>query len=212
MSHLLLDPKRQYSFSDYFNMNVPIDELLGYFNYQYRAEARASLYHATLRPPFLEPLQIELTEYVQFFQLNNEASRREILISPILLKLARFLNVPLRFEYPLRVNKQLGGKIDYYLQRENNLLIIEAKQGDLTRGFAQLAVELIAVDKWLEPDDKPLYGCVSMGNIWQFGILDRQRKLITEDMYIYQVPANLEELLSILIGILQGENDVTPAA
>jgi hypothetical protein len=93
------------------------------------------------------------------------------------------------------------------MQRENNLLIIEAKQADLTGGFTQLAVELIALDKWLDPDNKPLYGCVSIGDIWRFGLLNRQTKLITEDMYVYQVPANLEELLSILIGILQGDNE-----
>jgi hypothetical protein len=206
MQNVLLDPKKQYSFSDYFNLNIPIDELLAYFNYQYRAEARYSLRHATTRPPFFETLQAELTKYIEFFSLNNEVARREVLISPILLKVALFLNVPLRFEYPLRVNKQLGGKIDYYMQRENNLLIIEAKQADLTRGFAQLAVELIALDQWLEPDDKPLYGCISIGDIWRFGVLQRQSKLITEDMYVYQVPANLEELLAILIGILEGND------
>jgi hypothetical protein len=212
MSHLLLDPKRQYSFSDYFSLGIPVTKLVTYFGYGYEKVEQYTLPKSQLQLKAWEFLKQELRQNVRFTTLNSETARRESLIAPILFKIAVHLETLLEIEYPLRVNKQLGGKIDYYLQRENNLLIIEAKQGDLTRGFAQLAVELIAVDKWLEPDDKPLYGCVSMGNIWQFGILDRQRKLITEDMYIYQVPANLEELLSILIGILQGENDVTPAA
>jgi len=66
-----------------------------------------------------------------------------------------------------------------------------------------LAVELIALDMWLEPDEKPLYGCISVGDIWRFGVLDRQRKEVTEDLNTYNVPGELELLLSILVGILE---------
>lgn len=207
MAKPLLDPKKQYTFSDYFNMNVPVNELLAYFGYSYQKTEQFSWPKANLEAGYWVNFKSELRQNIRFTLLNNETARRESLIAPILLKIAIYVETLLKMEYPLRVNKQLGGKIDYYMQRENNLLIIEAKQADLTGGFTQLAVELIALDKWLDPDNKPLYGCVSIGDIWRFGLLNRQTKLITEDMYVYQVPANLEELLAILIGILQGDNE-----
>ncbi|MBW4546132.1 MAG: hypothetical protein KME25_17035 [Symplocastrum torsivum CPER-KK1] len=38
--------------------------------------------------------------------------------------------------------------LDYYLPSEHELLVIEAKNADLQRGFTQLGVELIAIDQW----------------------------------------------------------------
>lgn len=43
---------------------------------------------------------------------------------------------------------------------------------------------------------------VSTGVIWQFGNLQRQTKQITQDLNLYRVPADLEELLRILVAIL----------
>ena len=108
-------------------------------------------------------------------------------------------------EYPLHVTKQLKGKLDYYLQHKTNLLIIEAKHDDLTRGFTQLAIELIALDQWLDDDDKPLYGIITIGDAWRFAILDRVQKQICQDIRLYSIPTELEELLRILIAILTGE-------
>jgi len=110
----------------------------------------------------------------------------------------------MQIEYPVRVSALLKGKLDYFLQRNNNLLIVEAKHEDLTRGFNQLAVELIALDQWLDDDPKPLYGSVTVGNAWQFGILDRLTKQITQDIRLYSIPTELETLLQILIAILEG--------
>jgi len=36
----------------------------------------------------------------------------------------------------------------------SNVIILEAKNGDLERGFNQLAVELIALDKYIESDQE----------------------------------------------------------
>lgn len=79
---------------------------------------------------------------------------------------------------------------------------MEAKNADLSQGFTQLAVELIALDGWSDSDETTFHGAVSTGDIWQFGILHRQQKQITQDLNLYRVPADLEELLRILIAIL----------
>ncbi len=41
-----------------------------------------------------------------------------------------------------------------------------------------------------------------MGNVWQFGILDREAKQVIEDLNTYGVPTDLEEVLQILLGVL----------
>ena len=82
------------------------------------------------------------------------------------------------------------------------MIVIEAKNGELERGFSQLAVEMIALDQWLPKNDKPIYGAVSLGDIWRFGRLERATKQIVKDINAYRVPADLKQLLSILAGIL----------
>ena len=84
------------------------------------------------------------------------------------------------------------------------ILVIEAKDENLERSFKQLAVELIAFDKGTEAEQNLLYGAVSIGKIWQFALLKRQDKKIKQDLNLYRVPNDLEDLMKILVAILTG--------
>lgn len=88
------------------------------------------------------------------------------------------------------------------MRSQHNVLVVEAKQADLTRGFTQLAAELIALDRWVESEDPILYGAVTTGDIWQFGSFHRQQRVVTQDLMLYRVPTDLEMLMQILVGIL----------
>lgn len=106
----------------------------------------------------------------------------------------------------MAVNAQLKGVIDYYLHSpQHQLLIIEAKNGELERGFVQLAAELVALDQWTESEVPQLHGAVSTGSIWQFGKLERSAKMVVQDVNLFRVPADVEEVLRVLIAILNGE-------
>ncbi|MGI8883436.1 MAG: hypothetical protein ACR2IA_04230 [Pyrinomonadaceae bacterium] len=136
--------------------------------------------------------------------LESEMARRETLIAPILLEVARNAEAKVKIEFPLDISRQLKGSLDYLLHTESDFLVVEAKNEDLYRGFKQLAVELIALKEWINDDElNYLYGAVSTGNAWQFGKLDVKNKRIIQDLNIYTVPRQLEELLKILIGILE---------
>ena len=89
------------------------------------------------------------------------------------------------------------------------MLIIEAKQGDLQKGFTQLAVELVALDQWTDSTSSQLYGAASLGDIWRFGFLNRSTKQVTQDLNLYRVPADLEELVSIIVAILTDAKGIT---
>lgn len=113
------------------------------------------------------------------------------------------MDIRARIEYSSNVTEQLKGTLDYYLSSSHNLLIVEAKREDLDNGFTQLAVELIAVQQWLETEE-PLFGAIATGTIWQFGIFDPLKQEVTQDLNLDRVPADLHELLAIfLVNILE---------
>jgi hypothetical protein len=137
--------------------------------------------------------------------LNNETARRETLVSPLLLEIITYCQCQMKIEYPVNVNNWLKGNLDYLLRSRQSLLVIEAKNDDLARGFTQLAVELIALSE-IEENKSVFYGSVTTGEIWRFGKLDRQQKQITQDMTLLRIPEDIEEIGHILVGILQMED------
>ncbi|WP_192901105.1 MULTISPECIES: hypothetical protein [Okeania] len=100
------------------------------------------------------------------------------------------------------MNERLKGNLDYLLQSNSQLLVIEAKHEDMTRGFTQLAVELIALSEW-EPEQDLIFGCVTMGELWIFGILDKKQRLIQQNIDSLRVPGDVEALVDVLVGILE---------
>ncbi len=85
-------------------------------------------------------------------------------------------------------------------------MVLEAKQSDIRRGFTQLAVELIALEKSVDNETAILYGAVTNGDDWKFGTLNRENQLISEDIKLYRVPEGLEELVRVLVGILSSHS------
>jgi hypothetical protein len=101
--------------------------------------------------------------------------------------------------------------LDYYISSPSNFLVIEAKQSDLTKGFTQLAVELIALDRWVESESPILYGAVSTGEIWRFGLYHRAAHHVVEYLPLHPVPQDLKFVTRTIIGILQGEAKMMPS-
>jgi hypothetical protein len=82
--------------------------------------------------------------------------------------------------------------------------VIEAKRGELDKGFNQLSAELIAMDKYEEESPSEfLYGAVSTGDIWKFGILERKKKHIIKDIHSYRIPEDTGKIFSVLMGIIK---------
>lgn len=48
-----------------------------------------------------------------------------------------------------------------------------------------------------------MYGVVTIGNLWIFGVLDAATRSIAQDIASYILPDNLEALIRILVGILE---------
>jgi hypothetical protein len=198
----IIQPEQSYSFSDYFKLNFAPQDILAYFGVTLQRRS-LQLPHYSGELDRLADLKARIAESLPRLSLTSEMARREFLIAPVLTDLLHYTQATLNVEYPIAVNNQLKGSLDYLLQTNQTLLAIEAKNEDLERGFLQLAIELIALDRWIDSDQPILFGAISTGNIWQFGQFDREARHITQDLDLYRVPADLTELMQILVQILE---------
>ena len=197
----ILNPEETYTFSRYAELTFDPEDIL--------AELGFSLEKAALALPQFSglldctALKERLEQDLLCVDLTSETARREVLIAPTLLEVCRWSGTQLKIEYPLTVNHFLKGTLDYLLISKNNLLVVEAKNADIARGLTQLAAELIAMDSWTNLDSPILYGAVTTGDIWKFSLLKREQKCIVTDIQLYRVPADLDNVLRLLIGVIQ---------
>ncbi len=197
----LLDPNRSYTFSNYFELGFAVDDLVTEFGYSFeRKFFNFPQYSGTLDR--LTDLKQRIEEVLPYVDLENEATRREMLIAPIVTDLIHYSRAKLRIEYNIKVNNRLQGNLDYYLRSKTNLIVIEAKQADVNRGFTQLAAEMIALDQWTDSNQTEILGAVTTGNVWQFGILYRQTQSIEQAINLYRVTEELEVVVRILLAAL----------
>ena len=198
----IIDPNQSYTFSKYFEMGISAQDLAEEFSYQFsRKRLNLKQYQGELDE--LNKLETRLNEILPYFDLANETSRREVLISPIILDLVHYTKSQVRIEYQIKVNEQLQGYLDYLINSKKNLLVIEAKKQDLDFGFTQLCAELIALDNWEKTGNQEiLIGAITTGTIWEFGRLNRTQKYIEQGLDLYRVPDDLEPLMRILVQAL----------
>jgi hypothetical protein len=205
----LLNPNQSYTFSKIFELKAEVDKLVADFGYSLR-RTRLNFTQYLGELDRFDETKNRIEELLPYVNLANETARREVLIAPIVADVVHYTRAQLRIEYPIKVTEQLQGLLDYLLRSESQLLVIEAKQEDLTNGFTQLAAELIALDQWQDSTDiavQPnLVGAVTTGILWQFGVLHRQTKLIEQGLNSYRVTEDLEPLMRILIATLLKQN------
>jgi hypothetical protein len=195
----LLDLQQSYTFSKIFELRAEVDQLLTELGYTLqRVPLALPQYMGVLDR--LDNLRQRLEEILPYVNLANEATRREVLISPVVMEVVHYTQAQLRIEYPVKVSEQLQGYVDYLLRTQCHLIVIEAMQEDMTNGFTQLAMEMIALDQWPDtPLQSQIIGAVTTGNLWQFGRLDRASKVMEQGLNSYRVTKDLEQLLRILI-------------
>ncbi|NEQ97881.1 MAG: hypothetical protein F6K30_14370 [Cyanothece sp. SIO2G6] len=210
---LIIQADQSYTFTDYFRLNFAPSDILGYFGVTLHKQFLTLPQH----PADLDrvaDLQQRIESSLPRLSLTSEMARREFLIAPVLMELLHHTDAMLNVEYPVSVSNLLKGTLDYFLRWRNttpmgvssqNFLVIAARNEDLERGFVQLAVELIALDQWIETDQPILWGAVSTGTIWQFGRCDRVQRQVTQALTLYRVPTDLVDLMRILVGIVSNE-------
>jgi len=201
----ILEADQSYTFSKIFELKMEVDDLVNEFGYSLqRTELHLPQFAGELDR--LSDTQARISEILPYVNLANAATRREVLIAPVVTDLVHYTRSQLRIEYQIKINKNLQGYLDYLLRNKAWIIVIEAKHEDLYNGFTQLATELIALDQWDKiPECDRLFGAVTTGSIWQFGLMHRQSKLIEQDLNLYRVPTDFEVLMRPLVQALIGE-------
>ena len=206
----VLDPVKSYKFSDY--CTIPLQDVLHDLGYKTKIHWCRTYLPCPVKSGIsdLVLLKHQLERNRKRGTFNSEISRREGLISPILYQLVEEFSptTKLQTEYPIRVNQWLQGTLDYYIEHNNNFLIIEAKQEKCWKMTGQLAAQLIALDINQETRVPPqqqryIYGAITAGNGWWFTRLDR-----IERDFTVEGPLRRDDSLDIIfqgmVGILQG--------
>lgn len=203
MPRKLFKDGKKYTFSDYFNMGNPTEEIIAEFGYSFSMQALTLPKAKNVDQQLLDNLSESFYELIQKVSLNSEIAKRELMIAPLLHAVIKRLNAKLNIEYPVDINDKLSGTIDYLFRASQELIVIEAKKGDLEKGFNQLAVEMIAMDIY-EDENKPLllYGAITIGEVWRFAVLERANKHLIKDIHTFRFPEDINDIFSILTGIL----------
>jgi hypothetical protein len=199
----ILKEGHSYKFPSYFELPYDTEEILAELGYSFTKKSLDLPHNSNPLDKIIE-LESTITNFLPLISLNNETARRETLVSPLLLEIITYCQCQLKIEYNINVNNWLKGNLDYLLRSQQSLLVIEAKNDDLTRGFTQLAVELIALSE-IEENQSIFYGSVTTEEIWRFGKLERQNQKIIQDLRLLRIPDDIEEISSILVGILESE-------
>lgn len=198
----IIDLTQSYTFSKFFDLKIEVKDLAIDFGYGFsRKKLNLAKFEGELDR--IKETKDRINEILPYVSLANETARREFLISPIILDFIHYTKCEVRIEYQIKVTEQLQGYFDYLIEKEQNLLIIEAKKGDLDYGCTQLVAQLIALDKWQTNEQQThIIGAVTTGQIWQFCRLNRLEKNIEQGLEIYRVPEDLELLMRLLIQAL----------
>lgn len=174
----ILNPDTTYTFSKFFDLKIPADELAEEFGYTLR-KTKLNLPQYQGKLERLDDLKTRIEDVLPYVDLSNETSHREVLISQIVTEVVRYTNAQLRIKYPITVTPQLQGYLDYLFKTQTEVLVTEAKRQDLDYGMTQLIAELIALDQWNRTPEQPrILGAVTTGKLWEFALLHRAEKHI----------------------------------
>jgi len=138
---------------------------------------------------------------------SSEASRSEYIISPLLRELYKKYYPTYAFwiQKSILYDQVLSGTPDYIFSTKSELgktvlekplvIIVEAKKNDFQQGWGQCLAELVASQKINQDIQRPVYGIVTDGNLWQLGRL--QRDIFTQNIENFTI-----DKLSRLYGAL----------
>ena len=144
--------------------------------------------------------------------LVSEKARSEFIVAPILLAVLELSGGRVSILSGQRLDvdplRQLAEECDFLLSlsdplpplRAPLLAVLEAKKNDIEAGLGQCAAQMVAAQLFNERagrSGRPVYGCVTTGEDWQFMRLDGSESIIDPNRrYINQVGAVLAALLA----------------
>jgi hypothetical protein len=187
---------------------------MSFESYQSIAQVVEEFQITTIDRDFLEPLPLEISDVfredlaftLKAFNVDgSEYGVCEAVIFPILKTVYRhyYETFVLWSHRTLTYDSNLTGIPDYILASRSPLsktifkqpyfVAIEAKRDDFVKGWGQCLAELVAMQKLNENPDQTVYGIVTNGQFWQFGMLHQQT--FTKNLADYSI-SDLDRLVA----------------
>ncbi len=147
--------------------------------------------------------------------INSEKARSAMIITPILLEVRRkFKNQISLFsgiDFTVDTDRGLNGFCDFILSLSKEQLfirapvmtLVETQNENLKSGLAQCIAEMVAAQLFNEQQGnsiQTIYGCVTIGTIWQFFKLEE--KLISIDWSEYYIK-DINKILGIFCSAIR---------
>ena len=110
----------------------------------------------------------------------------------------------------LEYDDELTGIPDYLISKRSDLgkiifdnpllAVVEAKKDNFSAGWAQCALEMVAIQKINDNPNFEIYGLVSNGEIWEIAKLKNQKFIFYNKRFVIE---ELDNLFNVLISILE---------
>jgi hypothetical protein len=186
---------------------------MAFTNYKSIADVLKSFPLNYQEKDFVQDLKFECDEYFvsrlntviqEGIVFNSEYAICENIISPILTEVWRgyIQNFLIWSHQPLNYDENLCGVPDYVVAQRSPrgkvvlekpyMILVEAKKDNFEEGWGQCLAEMLAAQKINGDLTKRLFGVVSNGKLWEFGVLDAEMFTKNRKYYVLE---NLAELM-----------------
>jgi hypothetical protein len=152
--------------------------------------------------------------------LVSEKARSEILVVPVLLAAQEFATAELSIDMSIYSGQRLdidparglAGECDYILAlapplprlRAPLVAVLEAKKADVEACLGQCVAQMVGLQLFNEragEPPRPIYGCVTSGEVWQFLRLQQAAVLIDRDRLFIN---DVGDILAVLRALVTG--------
>jgi hypothetical protein len=141
---------------------------------------------------------------------SNEYFLCEFLISPVLFQILKLHSKLNLWSHDCTIDageEGLNGVPDYLISYKGEtedyeqlmypiLTVADAKKDDFAGGWAQTLAEMIALQKLNKDDSLVVYGIVTNGTLWEFGML--RKNIFVQNTISYSLGSNLNKIAGIL--------------
>ena len=110
----------------------------------------------------------------------------------------------------LEYDDELTGIPDYLISKRSHLgkiifdspllAVVEAKKDNFSAGWAQCALEMVAIQKINNDEQLGVYGLVSNGEVWEIAMLKNQQFIFYNKRFVIE---ELDKLFNVLVSILE---------
>jgi hypothetical protein len=167
---------------------------------------------ASLRPEFQAQINLLLPLALA---TSTEKARSEFIIAPVLIELwllnERRIGILSGVDFNVDEARGLAGVCDYIITRDPEqlfvkapiLMLVEAKNEDLKRGYAQCIAEMIAAQTFNAQEgneSERIYGVVTIGELWRF--LELETTTVRIDARSYHID-RLPKIMGILLHLVR---------